>query len=105
MVERLRFSSWKEKRGELWSPPSSTALMFSISSAIGSNTRIVHMFESMMRSISNRSSSHLNSASSYWFLRICLNELLSSDPMGMLTQPSLSTFCSSSLRSEHSGRG
>ena len=50
----------------------SSAGMLAIFSAIGSRTSTVALVVSSTMSISKRSSSHRNSASSYWFLRIAL---------------------------------
>ena len=49
-------------------------------------------------SISKRWSSHLKSSSSKAFFRMCLKLKFSSEPMGTLTQSSLSTAASSGDR-------
>ena len=55
------------------------------SSASGSKSLNVLELQSITISISKRSSSHLKRASSYWFLRMCLKDELSSEPIGILT--------------------
>mmetsp|Transcript_17358 Transcript_17358/g.50674 ORF Transcript_17358/g.50674 Transcript_17358/m.50674 type:complete len:296 (+) Transcript_17358:2492-3379(+) len=66
---------------------------------------MVQRFESMIMSISNRSSSTLKSRSSYSFLRMCLKDELSSLPMGTLIHSSLSTDWSRADRDEQDGGG
>ena len=65
----------------------SAACRAAISSASGSNTRMAAALFSMTMSTSYRSSSHLNSASSYWFLRMLCGTHTATRECGKVVTP------------------